>query len=312
MMDLGFCGKRAASFVLCLCASVAAVANAGHNREDKEQEVRDRFEWVVFGGEYHPWQLAPAAVDVIFGGGELTKDFAIAESKKFSINFAEELATRDQKAPIAGGIMSFTMWEKPLGVKVNIGDKYVPYMGVLKKDKSVPKPPVFAPEERGYSEFRRRLGETTKADRAGLPALPSSVESQWIQYIINHCVNNTNTREGYKEFRRRIDLAFQYRYAPGEFKKNYEGRPNLDLDTIPAALPQDSVVGGILKEFVSHCAGNPDGEAGYKEFHRRVSEEIYPSAIKKLSGNSSVEAAWTMYILWHLAGNFPTIEKQVE
>ncbi len=310
--------RTAHGIAACLSIFLAATALvsgpseaiAGHSRSDKEKAVRERFEWVVFGGEYHPWQLVPIGLDAAFtSGGLLSEEFAKNEAKKLGIDFAARLVSESKKSPIASGIMSFTMWESPFGQRINLGDKYVPYIGVLKRDsKPEASPHIEVPAPNGYSEFRRRMDEATSG-KAELPALRDSIESQWLKYICNHCVGNSNTRDGYLEFRRRLDVAYQYRYAPGEFDKNYRGKPNLDLETIPPAFPADSKVGASLKEFVAHCVGNPDGEKGYQEFHRRIHDEVYPRAAKNLAGVDSAESAWTMYLMWHLVGNVPVIEK---
>lgn len=290
----------------------SGVASAGSTRDDKEQEIRDRYDWVIFGGEYGAFPALAIGLDATFFGGQMSIDFAKSEAQKFGVDLAKELAKQSRKGPITGGVMRFTMWEKPLGVKVNIGDKFVPYIGVLKPDTEAPPPiKIEIPDKKGYTEFRRRIEEATTG-KTDLPPLTTSVESQWIRYICGHSVGNNNTRDGYKEFRRRLDVAYQYRYLPEEFKKNYEGKPNLDLPTIPPALPADSKVGAILKSLVGHCVGNPDGEAGYGEWHRRAEKEILPGATKTLSGSDTVEGTWTLYILNHLVGNRPVIEEQAK
>lgn len=284
-------------------------AYGGNNREDREREIREQFEWVEFGGEYHPWQLVAAGLDTTFGsGGQITEHFTEKQAKELMAKVAKRIADESKKSPIASGIMSFTTWETPLGTRVNLGDQYVPYVGVLKTGGKAEfvKPPK--PQPRGYQAFRTGIDQASQG-KSDFPGLTSSIESQWIRYICTHCLNNADTREAYKEFRRRLDVAYQYRYEPKLFAEVYGGNAFLDLETIPPAIPEDSKVGALIKKFVWHCVDNPGDEKGYREFHRRVREDLYPNALKLMPDHKAVENCWLKCMMWHLAANPPVIEQ---
>ena len=59
-----------------------------HNKPEREQEVRDKYEFVVLGGEYHYGHLLLGVADAIITGGQFTYAFLKDEVTKFGIDLA--------------------------------------------------------------------------------------------------------------------------------------------------------------------------------------------------------------------------------
>lgn len=107
-----------------------------HNRKQREQSIRDKYDFVVFDGEYSAAHAALAVVDVIANGGTYTLQFI----KDQLGSFGKKVATRMLQAgvnpasePIYSGTMVFENWERVLGVKIPLPNKFVPYVAARKK-----------------------------------------------------------------------------------------------------------------------------------------------------------------------------------
>jgi hypothetical protein len=146
--------QRLIASALILLATIAPAANAGTNRDDVERNLRARFDWIVFGGEYNAVEVvAVGLVDGFVIGGAITEELAKEEAKKFGVGLAEEL-TRNGFNPatdtLYGGVMTFQNWQDlPFHNRLPLPNKFVPYVGC--KRRSLPPPPPPLPPNPGPS-----------------------------------------------------------------------------------------------------------------------------------------------------------------
>ncbi len=141
--------QRLIASALILLATIAPAANAGTNRDDVEGNLRARFDWIVFGGEYNAVEVvAVGLVDGFVTGGAITEELAKEEAKKFGVGLAEEL-TRHGFNPatdtLYGGVMTFQNWQDlPFHNRLPLPNKFVPYVG-CKRRRAPPPPPDLPP-----------------------------------------------------------------------------------------------------------------------------------------------------------------------
>lgn len=114
-----------------------------NSRDEREQEVRTKYSFVVTGGEYHLGHALFAVADGILTGGNFTYDFLQNEVAQFGIDLALALANagiNPLNEPLYFDKFIFENWEQPLpGVKVPLPNKFVPY--VAAKRNNLPEPP---------------------------------------------------------------------------------------------------------------------------------------------------------------------------
>ena len=110
------------------------VALAGHNREDREAEIRAKFDWVVFDGEFSAANVAAYALESYFLGGEITQDTLKKCAEKMGRDVVGEMVkngfdpARDR---VYSGLMVFENWQDlPFNNKLPLPNKFVPYVAV--------------------------------------------------------------------------------------------------------------------------------------------------------------------------------------
>ena len=108
----------------------------GHNRPEREQEVKNKFEFVVFGGEYGVLPASLAAVDTMVFGGTTTMAWLKDELGDFGVKVATAMVEADidpTSEPIYGDRMIFNNWHEIGGVKIPLPNKVVPYIAARKR-----------------------------------------------------------------------------------------------------------------------------------------------------------------------------------
>jgi hypothetical protein len=109
-----------------------------HNRKKKEQEIRSRFEFVVFADtEASIFNAALGVVDAIVSGGTYTLQYIQSELGDFGIKAASEMTkagVNPVSEPIYSDVMTFQNWEQPIpGTKIPLPNKFVPYVAARKR-----------------------------------------------------------------------------------------------------------------------------------------------------------------------------------
>ena len=111
-----------------------------HNRKDREREVRNRYEFVVFGGEYHLGHAVLAVIDGYYTGGQVTWATAKQELKSLFVDVAQKMIDEGldpTSEPIYVDKFVFENWEEVLGNKIPLPNKFVPYVAARKKNNPV-------------------------------------------------------------------------------------------------------------------------------------------------------------------------------
>lgn len=109
------------------------VVYAGHNRDEQERAIRDRYDWVVFDGEFSGANVAAYALESYFAGGEITKETLQECGRKMGKDVVAEMARHGftpDRDRIYSGLMMFNNWQDtPLG-EIPLPNKWVPYVAV--------------------------------------------------------------------------------------------------------------------------------------------------------------------------------------
>jgi len=117
-----------------------------HNRQQKEDEVRQEYSFVVTGGEYSALQGAIAAADIYFTGGQITLAVLQSDLQDLGQKAITEMAAAGVNPltePVYAGYFTFNNWETPLpGVKIDLPNKFVPYVAARKKSPPGPIAPT--------------------------------------------------------------------------------------------------------------------------------------------------------------------------
>ncbi|NEZ54981.1 hypothetical protein [Adonisia turfae] len=108
-----------------------------HNRAERERAVREKYEFVVFGGEYSVFNALLAAVDGIITGGNFTYAFLKNEARNFGIDLATALSQAGLN-PLNETLyfdkFVFNNWEKKFGIRITLPNKFVPYVAARKRE----------------------------------------------------------------------------------------------------------------------------------------------------------------------------------
>ena len=123
-----------------------------NNRAEREKEVRDRYDFVVCGGEYSIAHALLAVADAIITGGNFTYEFLKSEAAQFGIDLASELARAGldpTKETLYFDYFIFENWEI-ISPKRRIAGKTIPEV-------RLPLPNKFVP----YIAARRKANATT-------------------------------------------------------------------------------------------------------------------------------------------------------
>ena len=108
-----------------------------HNRPERESEIRERYEFVVFDGEWSSVHAILAVIDGFYTGGSITWEVVSSEMTELFGDVATKMieAGLDPTIePIYVDKMIFETWEEPLhGWIVPLPNKFVPYVAARKK-----------------------------------------------------------------------------------------------------------------------------------------------------------------------------------
>ena len=113
-----------------------------HNRAEKEKEIRDRYEFVVFDGEWSSAHAILAVIDAFYTGGSVTWEVVKSEMQEIFGNVSQAMIEHGLdplNEPIYVDKMIFQNWEREFGIKLKLPNKFVPYVAARKKsDKAQP------------------------------------------------------------------------------------------------------------------------------------------------------------------------------
>ena len=109
-----------------------------HDRKEREQDIRDRFEFVVFADtEASLFNAALGIVDAIVSGGTYTLQYIQMELGDFGIKVAKAMVNAGVNPvdePIYSDAMTFHNWEQPFPeTKIPLPNKFVPYVAARKR-----------------------------------------------------------------------------------------------------------------------------------------------------------------------------------
>lgn len=109
-----------------------------HNRAEVEADLRSKFLWIVFDGEYSAVSLAAIALaDVFVAGGAISQNIAQEQGAKIGINVASRMAENGFNAAtdsLYGGVMTFQNWEDTIFGQFPLPNKFVPYVACRRSD----------------------------------------------------------------------------------------------------------------------------------------------------------------------------------
>lgn len=112
-------------------------ASRGHNRGKREAEIRARFDWVVFDGEFSAASVAAYALESYFLGGQITRDQLTQCAQKMGIDVARKMIENGfdpNHDVIYSGLMTFNNWQDlPFGNELALPNKFVPYVAVKRR-----------------------------------------------------------------------------------------------------------------------------------------------------------------------------------
>jgi hypothetical protein len=114
-----------------------------HNRAEREKEVREKYHFVVFGGEYSLAHVLLSALDIFVNEGQYTADFVWSQVKGFGIDLITEMLNAGldpTQEPMYVGKFIFENWENFQGQKIQLPNKFVPYVAARKIAAGVPPP----------------------------------------------------------------------------------------------------------------------------------------------------------------------------
>jgi len=142
-----------------------------HNRAGHEQEIKNRYGFVVFDGQFSVFNAALIGMDVFVTGGTASLQYI----KQTFGHFGQDVATEMIKAridptreTIYGNVMTFQTWDSPFlpvsDRKVYYPDTYVPYIAARKKPPPPDTPPHVAYQQRGL-QTGTALGEVGSDNR---------------------------------------------------------------------------------------------------------------------------------------------------
>jgi hypothetical protein len=112
---------------------VTVNAHAGHNRGERESEIRKKFDWVVFDGEFSAANVTAYALESYFAGGQITSSTLEECAKKMGKDVAGEMIRNGfdpKRDRMYSGLMVFNNWQDTPFGKVPLPNKWVPYVAV--------------------------------------------------------------------------------------------------------------------------------------------------------------------------------------
>lgn len=88
-----------------------------HNRSDRERRVEEKYEFVVFDGEFSLFNGALAIVDAIVTGGTFTVEYLKSTLGEFGEKVVREMidaGLNPANETLYGDVMVFQNWERPI------------------------------------------------------------------------------------------------------------------------------------------------------------------------------------------------------
>lgn len=108
-----------------------------HNRAKREADIKNQYEFVFFGHEYHWGHAVLAAVDGYVTGGTVTAEYLKNEVAEFGIDLVAKMAEcglNPLTEPLYFDKMIFETWEQPTPWwRQSTGNRFVPYVAARKK-----------------------------------------------------------------------------------------------------------------------------------------------------------------------------------
>ncbi len=103
----------------------------------RQQDVRDRFEFVVFDGEYSGVHAILAGIDAFYTGGIIMTNVVESDLKDFFGDVAQKMMAKGldpTTEPIYVDYFIFNNWQDlPFNNKLPLPNKFVPYVAARKK-----------------------------------------------------------------------------------------------------------------------------------------------------------------------------------